>query len=495
MSEFVTYEAFGAVGDGKTDDTAAIVAAHTYANEHRLPVKTKADATYYIGPAATPAVICTHTDWGTSHFIIDDRTVDNYRVNVFEVPATGTWTSDLPIPPLKAGQERLDLERCGITLTSDMYVTVKSDERMQYIRLGLNEDAGSPQTDSFILKKDGTILSGINWDYTRITSVSAVAIDEDELIIEGGFFRTIANQAESKYTYYGRGLSVRRSNTTVRNVHHTVEGEGDHGAPYSGFFGFSSCAYVKMQDCYVTGHKIYDTIGSQGKPVSMGSYDINCGHVLGITFEGIRQDDILNRRLWGVFGSNFCKQIVFDNCIISRTDAHCGVRDYTIRNSVIGWQGTNTIGFGEMLLENTTCYCDHMIGFRGDYGCTWHGNLTVRNVTWVPHPGRTFAPTMLQAYNDGMHDFGYPVYLPTNILIENVTVVDTNVPRDYSGLRIISNFNRNITADNKNEAAEPFGLVRPETLTIRGLRCVSGKEPVICDNMALLPDLKITVEP
>ncbi len=495
MSEFVTYEAFGAVGDGKTDDTAAIVAAHTYANEHRLSVKTKADATYYIGPAATPAIIRTHTDWGTSHFIIDDRAVENYRVNVFEVPATGTWTSDLPIPPLKAGQERLDLERCGITLTSDMYVTVRSDERMQYIRLGLNEDSGSPQTDSFILKKDGTILSGINWDYTRITSVSAVAIDEDELIIEGGFFKTIANQAESKYTYYGRGLSVRRSNTTVRNVHHTVEGEGDHGAPYSGFFGFSSCAYVKMQDCYVTGHKIYDTIGSQGKPVSMGSYDINCGHVLGITFEGIRQDDILNRRLWGVFGSNFCKQIVFDNCIISRTDAHCGVRDYTIRNSVIGWQGTNTIGFGEMLLENTTCYCDHMIGFRGDYGCTWHGNLTVRNVTWVPHPGRTIAPTMLQAYNDGMHDFGYPVYLPTNILIENVTVVDTNVPRDYSGLRIISNFNRNITADNKNEAAEPFGLVRPEMLTIRGLRCVSGKEPVICDNMALLPDLKITIEP
>ena len=28
MNDFVTYEAFGAVGDGVTDDAAAIVAAH-----------------------------------------------------------------------------------------------------------------------------------------------------------------------------------------------------------------------------------------------------------------------------------------------------------------------------------------------------------------------------------------------------------------------------------------------------------------------------------
>ena len=165
-----------------------------------------------------------------------------------------------------------------------------------------------------------------------------------------------------------------------------------------------------------------------------------------------------------------------------------------IKNSVIGWQGTNTIGFGEMLLENTTCYCDHMIGFRYDYGCTWHGNLTIRNVTWVPHPGRTFAPTMLHARNDGQHDFGYPVSLPTHILIENVTVVDTNVPRDYAGLQIIDNFNPSINAENADTFDEPFGLVRPETLTIRGLHCVSGKKPIICPNMALLPDMKITIE-
>ena len=35
----VTYEEFGAVGDGKTDDQMAIVAAHEAANAKGLPVR------------------------------------------------------------------------------------------------------------------------------------------------------------------------------------------------------------------------------------------------------------------------------------------------------------------------------------------------------------------------------------------------------------------------------------------------------------------------
>ena len=38
-AEHVTYEQFGAVGDGKADDQDAIVAAHAAANERGLPVK------------------------------------------------------------------------------------------------------------------------------------------------------------------------------------------------------------------------------------------------------------------------------------------------------------------------------------------------------------------------------------------------------------------------------------------------------------------------
>jgi hypothetical protein len=37
--KYLTYEQFGAVGDGVTDDMPAIVACHNYANEKNLPVR------------------------------------------------------------------------------------------------------------------------------------------------------------------------------------------------------------------------------------------------------------------------------------------------------------------------------------------------------------------------------------------------------------------------------------------------------------------------
>ena len=46
--KYVTYEEFGAKGDGVTDDFFAIKAAHEYANENHMPVRAKDDATYYI---------------------------------------------------------------------------------------------------------------------------------------------------------------------------------------------------------------------------------------------------------------------------------------------------------------------------------------------------------------------------------------------------------------------------------------------------------------
>ena len=78
--EFVTYEEFGAVGDGKTNDFAAIYKAHVYANENKLPVKANDSATYYIcEPLIDGEVksipIKTSVEWGSANFIIDDTTI------------------------------------------------------------------------------------------------------------------------------------------------------------------------------------------------------------------------------------------------------------------------------------------------------------------------------------------------------------------------------------------------------------------------------------
>lgn len=84
---YITYEMFGAKGDGVTDDYDAIVLAHEAANEQNLPVKAKNGATYYIGHMGyflnpvndgksrdlnKGGVIKTATDWTGATFIIDD---------------------------------------------------------------------------------------------------------------------------------------------------------------------------------------------------------------------------------------------------------------------------------------------------------------------------------------------------------------------------------------------------------------------------------------
>ena len=78
-------------------------------------------------------------------------------------------------------------------------------------------------------------------------------------------------------------------------------------------------------------------------------------------------NDINDNRYWGIFASNYSKNISFDNCILSRFDAHMGVYNATIRNSTLGYMGVNAIGSGNFLIENSTVRGRSFINLRPDY--------------------------------------------------------------------------------------------------------------------------------
>ena len=63
LNEYITYEMFGAVGDGVHNDMPAIAAAHEEANRLHLPVRAKEGADYYISPKAVTARVMTDTCW------------------------------------------------------------------------------------------------------------------------------------------------------------------------------------------------------------------------------------------------------------------------------------------------------------------------------------------------------------------------------------------------------------------------------------------------
>ena len=153
----VSYEAFGAVGDGVADDLPAIVEAHAFANARGLPVRSRPDATYHLGRRALTAIIATDTDWSTSRFIIDDTDVENHRESLFAVRSLLEPVT-LSIPRLSRDQERLDLQP-----PRDCWVSVENDRQRRYIRRGLNQNNGTPQRDCFILRRDGTIEGAIDW--------------------------------------------------------------------------------------------------------------------------------------------------------------------------------------------------------------------------------------------------------------------------------------------------------------------------------------------
>jgi len=477
----VNYEAFGAKGDGVTDDMQAICDAHEYANTHGLSVRTKPDATYHLGARPLTAVITTDTDWNTSRFTLDDTQVEDHKASLFEVRSV-LQPIELQIDTLTRDQKKVDARP-----EQDCHVLVENDSKRLYIRRGLNQNNGTPQHDCFILRKDGTIDSPIDWNYDKVTRVEARPIEDTTLIIKGGIFTTFANQMKQEvgYNYWSRNIVISRSNTEVDGLTHYVVGETSVGHPYSGFISVRQCADITLRNCFATGHKIYSTIGAAGKPVNMGSYDYNANNVVNFSMINCTMNHITDRTRWGVIGSNFCKNILLEGCTLSRMDTHMGVSGgYTIRGCTLGWMGLNAIGRGDLIVENSTLHGNTLVSFRRDYGSTWEGDLYIRNSKWIPACGDTHLPHMINVSNDGMHDFGYPCSMPTTVTIDGLFVDDSNHPNDYQGMYYFTD--PETPNDGVGEITptteRPFPYAPCQKVTVKGLTTASGKKPRVSPN-------------
>jgi hypothetical protein len=487
ITQVVRYEDFGASGDGVTDDIDAIVKAHDFANEHGLPVSANSGALYYIGGKEMTAVIQTDTDFGSARFIIDDTFVENRQAHVFQVSSTLKSFHLEGISSLKRNQSKID-----ISLSDTCLVRVTDSHVKHYIRYGANQNRGASQTDIFLADQDGNVNPNtpIIWDFDQITDITAQPIDTARLTITGGHFTTIANNAESKYNYYGRGIAIRRSNVVVDGLEHHIRGEGEHGAPYGGFINISNCANVTVQNTVLTGHKTYRTIGAAGVPVSMGTYDISVNRALNVSFVNCSQtNDIKDRTYWGIMGSNYCKNLLFDKCTFSRFDAHQGVANATIRNSTLGHMGINAIGSGTFLVENTTVYGRTFINLRSDYGSTWRGNFVFRNCVFVPACGQPVTASLIGGSYSGQHDFGYTCYMPERITMDTLHIDDTQHPENYPGPAIFVNFNRHFT---DSSYVEKYPYIKTQKVILKNVTTASGKPLRLSDNPFMFKDVKVS---
>lgn len=484
----VNYEDFGAVGDGVTDDLPAIVKAHEFANEHGLAVETKPDAAYHLGRQDLTVIISTDTNWNTSRFLIDDTDVDNHRQILFEVKSL-LDPVQLEITKLQRDQRQLD-----VYPGMDCWVRVESDEKKIFIRRGANQNNGENQNDSFILRKDGTIEGDIDWDYNSISKVMARPIDEKPLLLKGGVFGTIVNQTFKENDYWQRNIRITRSNTTVEGLTHRTKGEENSRCAYYGFITAYNCANITLRDCFVSGRKTLLITKPSGQKVSLGTYDLIAEAVVNYSLIGVRMENICDRTLWGVIGTNRCKNILLENCTLSRMDTHRGVSGvYIVRGCTLGYGGLNAVGRGKLIVENSILQGGAFISFRDDYGATWEGSVEIRNCRWIPQCGNSIKENKLflfNAQNDGQWDFGYPCSMPKEILIDGLEIEDKNHEnKSYEGPLLFRIPRKDLE---KTSDLDPFPYALTEHVKVQNLKIASRQKLGISHNEVLNKSVNVT---
>ncbi len=464
----VYYEDYEAVGDGKTDDFFAIKAAHDDANENKLIVHANPDATYFIGSAnGTKSIIVkTDTYWHGCKFIFDDRDIISYgsgsggRTTPIFLLSSDTnakeysqsdITNTLGITSLEGGQKNI-----GWAPGAPMMLIIYNSNVRQYIRVGANENSGNVQHELIIVDADGNVddTTPIQWDYDVITSITAINIEDTPIVIDGkgenGEYALITTKYNTGYSapiYFERNIMVKRSNVTIRGIEHiftdwTPYDEGGGASPYHGIVRVENANNVLIEDMLYEGPEVYcfvDTVpGYSAQPTNanIGSYSISAECSNNVTWRNSRQSNFFredgSRKQAGAMGTNYCKNLYFEDMFFSAFDAHCGVYNGTLKNCTV--DHINFIGDGKIILEDITLYVgtningslNAGINLRHDYGSTWAGDVDIDGLILKYGEnygdGKNSPLCIFYAYGTGFHNhyFGYTCYLPQNITLKNI---------------------------------------------------------------------------
>jgi hypothetical protein len=209
----------------------------------------------------------------------------------------------------------------------------------------------------------------------------------------------------------------------------------------------------------------------------MGSYDYTANSVVNFSMINCRMNHILDRTRWGVIATNYCKNILVEDCRLTRMDAHMGVSGtYVIRRTTLGYMGLNAIGRGLIKVEDSTLHGSSFISFRGDYGSTWEGDVEIRNSRWIPQVEGDSDLVMFNTRNDGQHDFGYPCFMPERVSIDGLHIDDSG---HDGGLHYFG------SAGDDDPSQAPFPYALTEKLTVRNIETASGRKPGLSTNAYL----------
>ena len=483
----LTYECFGANGQDTNNDYEAIQAAHKFANKEyidkgiHLTVYGTSGSTYYMTSNSAGYInVATNTNWQGANFqIIDTADGIDYSKPIFRIVS--------PMKASKNGNGKLSMEYAAgtavynaanftpSTTNASAFVNavmndVRSTDNQDYTRFfessqilavylvdndttyyrNGSESSSIPKREQILINKNtGEILTDIEWNYNNLSKVYVWPIPETQIIVQNGKFNTktynhLTEADGTKRGYINRSIHVDTTgNVILYGITHTLDESEEYtnayeqvgsGNAYYGFLRFSKASYIDVYNVTLTPHT-FGKIVSGSSTSSKGTYDLTFEDSNSISFDTLLTPTELltNPSKWGIMGTKGSKNIRFTNSRVNRIDAHEGIRNLYVADTVIGCRGMTLIGSGDFLGENLEVLdASELVWLRNDYGSTWKGNIVINGATFTPKittasSGHGDDLKLIQSQYNSSLNYGLASYFPA-VYMKNITI--RNAPQD-----------------------------------------------------------------
>ena len=463
----VTYEDFGAVGDGVTDDFAAIYDAHAYANLGGQTVLGKAGAVYFIGDSFTKSIpVKTSVDFKGATFMINDKgsvAYSNRSKPLFLIEGDAYLISPIALRQdygkelvIHAGDTEIPWLSGQISGAGTVIIISSQKELMRYPSSIL----GQERTERFTVDSNGRIIGAPAFkDISDITAVLVVR-SGDALTVQNGNFKSVAPTVLSETSnknsqqYYYRGISVKNtSGVTLKNITHTMideprmyteHGTGAESYPYFGFIVIDDSFNVTLDGVTLYAHtKYYISRPNNSGTVTyteLSSYDLSVSNSVNVTLKGLKQqsrDSLTDGKYSGLINARSVKNLTVNASELNRIYS-IDIQGASFTDSTIG-VGIVVNGFGDLVFDGVTRLVGKpFLTLPMDYGATLSGALTFKDCTFKAL--KTYN-SILSAQASGSYadaylinssyyattseyrnfDFGFGTSLPKTITIDNLT--------------------------------------------------------------------------
>lgn len=425
---FVTYEDFGAIGDGVNDDGESIKLAHNYANNNNYNVLCSYGKKYLIKNTKN-IIVNTNVDFNNSTIIIDENYASSEPVFKFETETVALTTEELNYLQTNINK---NVNRYESLNTLNGYVVKVEDNSCIICKRELGGGVENQfYKEVFAVNNDGSILclnyqDPISFNATLKTGTK-YKIPNNILTFKNCNF-VLTGDSSSLYESYHRYIHIERSNVTIENIN--IEVLNDTGKIQRMFFRNENTFNVVFNN-------IKGPDFANNTSYSSSSYLFSNMNTINSKYYNINTP-VYNPNFWGCFQSFYSKNLIIKDSNISRFDSHFYGADIIVENTNFGYKAIQLQGYGNITFNNCNVYSYTFINFREDYGATWDGNIYINNCKLIfNNKDSNTTGSIIRHNNTENFDYNYDTKLP-NIFIKNFSFDDNGKMENSVCIRLLN---------------------------------------------------------